>query len=197
MVLSFLSRTDHVTRSFGRYIFFRPNIFGYDLDHLYSQIVAIKETLALFMELQVLTDKPLKELAFSHIIHSIKRMNQKHKNETENRALQSILFSMLQVYTHFFGFLNLFAKLIQYPTIYNILFMLLQEEDEKKATRSLVTICDLHKRKVWFDDRTANAICWACFHPSSRFIKSNILILCNMYPVSCNKSRFFVLPPGL
>ncbi|XP_023755148.1 uncharacterized protein LOC111903609 [Lactuca sativa] len=107
---------------------------------LNRKIVAIKETLALFMELQVLTDKPLKELAFSHIIHSIKRMNQKHKNETENRALQSILFSMLQ------------------------------EEDEKKAMRSLVTICDLHRRKVWFDDRTANAICRACFHPSSRIM---------------------------
>lgn len=107
---------------------------------LNRKIVAIKETLSLFMELQVLSDKPLKELAFSHVIHSIKRMNQKHKNETENRALQSILFSMLQ------------------------------EEDEKKAMRSLVTICDLHRRKVWFDDRTANAICRACFHPSSRIM---------------------------
>lgn len=107
---------------------------------LNRKIVAIKETLSLFMELQVLSDKPLKEFAFSHVIHSIKRMNQKHKNETENRALQSILFSMLQ------------------------------EEDEKKAMRSLVTICDLHRRKVWFDDRTANAICRACFHPSSRIM---------------------------
>ncbi|XP_024991766.1 protein SDA1 homolog isoform X2 [Cynara cardunculus var. scolymus] len=107
---------------------------------LNRKIVAIKETLALFMELQVLSDKVLKELAFSHVIHSIRRMNQKHKNETENRALQSILFSMLQ------------------------------EEDEKKAMRSLVTICDLHRRKVWFDDRTANAICRACFHSSSRIM---------------------------
>ncbi|KAM0014814.1 putative SDA1 domain, armadillo-like helical protein [Helianthus debilis subsp. tardiflorus] len=105
---------------------------------LNRKIVAIKETLPLFMELQVLSDKPLKVLAFSHVIHSIRRMNQKHKNETENRALQSILFSMLQ------------------------------EEDEKKAMRSLVTICDLHRRKVWFDDRAANAICRACFHTSSR-----------------------------
>ncbi|KAL7590750.1 hypothetical protein Lser_V15G41109 [Lactuca serriola] len=107
---------------------------------LNRKILAIKETLALFMELQILSDKPLKELASSHVIHSIRRMNQKHKNETENRALQSILFSMLQ------------------------------EEDEKKAMRSLVTVCDLHRRKIWFDDRTANAICWACFHPSSRIM---------------------------
>ncbi|KAD2803946.1 hypothetical protein E3N88_37323 [Mikania micrantha] len=107
---------------------------------LNRKILAIKETLSLFMELQVLSDKQLKILAFSHVIHSIRRMNQKHKNETENRTLQSILFSMLQ------------------------------EEDEKKAMRSLVTICDLHRRKVWFDDRTANAICRACFHKSSRIM---------------------------
>ncbi|KAK9063467.1 hypothetical protein SSX86_017337 [Deinandra increscens subsp. villosa] len=107
---------------------------------LNRKILAIKETLSLFMELQVLSDKPLKVLAFEHVIHSIKRMNQKHKNETENRALQSILFSMLQ------------------------------GEDEKKAMRSLVTICHLHRRKVWFDDRTANAICRACFHKSSRIM---------------------------
>ncbi|GJR08273.1 protein SDA1 [Tanacetum coccineum] len=92
------------------------------------------------MELQVLSDKALKILAFTHVIHSIKRMNQKHKNETENRALQSILFSMLQ------------------------------QEDENKAMRALVTVCDLHRRKVWFDDRAANAICRACFHPSSRIM---------------------------
>ncbi|PWA35262.1 ARM repeat superfamily protein [Artemisia annua] len=107
---------------------------------LNRKIIAIKETLGLFMELQVLSDKTLKILAFTHVIHSIRRMNQKHKNETENRALQSILFSMLQ------------------------------QEDENKAMRALVTVCDLHRRKVWFDDRAANAICRACFHPSSRIM---------------------------
>ncbi|KAI8004728.1 hypothetical protein LOK49_LG08G02643 [Camellia lanceoleosa] len=65
-------------------------------------------------------------------------MNQKHKNDAKNRALQNILFTMLQ------------------------------QEDEAKAKQSLITLYDLHRRKVWFDDRTANAICTACFHPSSR-----------------------------
>ncbi|KAK3026058.1 hypothetical protein RJ639_042550 [Escallonia herrerae] len=104
------------------------------------QIVDIGETLALFMELQALGDRPLRTLAFSHVIHSIKRMNQKHKNEAKNRALQNILYPMLQ------------------------------EEDEAKAKRALITLCDLHRRKVWFDDRTANAICSACFHTSSRIM---------------------------
>lgn len=104
------------------------------------KVVGIGENLALFMELQTLGDRFLRKLAFSHIVHSIRRMNQKHKNEVENRALQNILFSMLQ------------------------------EEDEIKAKRSLTILCDLHRRKVWFDDRTANAICRACFHSSSKIM---------------------------
>lgn len=92
------------------------------------------------MELQTLGDRALRKLAFSHVVHSIKRMNQKHKNEAQNRALQNILFPMLQ------------------------------QEDEAQAKRSLITLCDLHRRKVWFDDRTANAVCTACFHSSSRIM---------------------------
>ncbi|XP_059447914.1 uncharacterized protein LOC132179250 [Corylus avellana] len=104
------------------------------------KMVEIKATLPLFMELQTLGDRVLKKLAFSHVVHSIKQMNQKHKNEAKNRALQNILFPMLQ------------------------------HEDEVKAKRSLITLCELHRRKVWFDDRTANAICTACFHSSTRIM---------------------------
>ncbi|KAL3501096.1 hypothetical protein ACH5RR_035545 [Cinchona calisaya] len=104
------------------------------------KMVDIGDTLALFLELQTLGDRSLRTLAFSHVIHSIRRMNQKHKNDPKNRALQNVLFSMLQ------------------------------QEDETKAKRSLITLCDLHRRKVWFDDRTANAICTACFHTSSRIM---------------------------
>lgn len=111
------------------------------------KIVDIGETLALFMELQTLGDRVLRKLAFSHVIHSIRRMNQKHKNDTKNRALQ------------------------------NILFALLQQEDEAKAKRSLITLCELHRRKVWFDDRTANAICSACFHSSSRIMIASFSFL--------------------
>ncbi|KAL0554382.1 hypothetical protein IC582_008301 [Cucumis melo] len=104
------------------------------------KMVDIQENLALFVELQTLGDRTLRKLTFSHVIHSIKRMNQKHKNEAKNRALQKILF------------------------------VLLQQEDEAKAKRSLITLCELHRRKVWFDERTANAICTACFHSSPRIM---------------------------
>ncbi|CAI9779373.1 unnamed protein product [Fraxinus pennsylvanica] len=104
------------------------------------KLVDIVETLELFMELQSLGDRVLRQLAFSHVIHGIRRMNQKHKNDPKNRALQNILFCMLQ------------------------------QEDEAIAKRALITLCDFHRRKVWFDDRTANAICMACFHVSSKIM---------------------------
>ncbi|KAL6190479.1 hypothetical protein ACLB2K_036876 [Fragaria x ananassa] len=104
------------------------------------KMVDIGDNLGLFMELQSYGDKALKILAYNHVIHSIKRMNLKHKNEAKNRALQNVLFRMLQL------------------------------EDETKAKRALITLRELHRRKVWFDENTANAICSACFHPSSRIM---------------------------
>ncbi|KAL7117972.1 hypothetical protein ACP275_03G106300 [Erythranthe tilingii] len=73
-------------------------------------------------------------------------MNQKHKNDPKNKALQNLLFKMLQ-------------------------------EDEEKAKRALITLCDLHRMKVWFGDSTANAICMACFHPSSRIMFAALSLL--------------------
>ncbi|KAI9169246.1 hypothetical protein LWI28_009514 [Acer negundo] len=113
------------------------------------KIVDIQDTLALFMELQALGDRNLKKLAFSHVVQSIKRMNEKHKDERKNRALQNIMFSILQ------------------------------GEDETRAKRALTTLCVLHRRKMWFDDRTANAICTACFHSSSRIMIAALSFLLN------------------
>ncbi|XP_057450052.1 uncharacterized protein LOC130741227 [Lotus japonicus] len=113
-------------------------------------IVDIGETLSLFMELQTLGDKTLKKLAFDHVIHNIKRMNLKHKNDAKNRSLQNILFVMLQGH-------NCSEKITN-------------REKEQHAMRALVTLCELHRRKVWFDERTANAICNAALHPQSRIM---------------------------
>ncbi|KAL2465542.1 ARM repeat superfamily protein [Abeliophyllum distichum] len=90
------------------------------------KIVDIVETLELFMDLQTFGDRVLRNLAFSRVITGIRRMNQNHKNDPKNRALQNILFGMLQ---------------------------------------------------VWFDDRTANAICMACFHVSSRIMTATLSFL--------------------
>ncbi|XP_006653797.3 protein SDA1 homolog [Oryza brachyantha] len=111
------------------------------------KIVDLEDTMELFLELQVIGDRAVKKLAFSHIVHSIRRMNQTHKNEARNRKLQNILFTFLQ------------------------------GEEESRAKRAFTILCDLHRRRVWFDDRTANAICNASFHVSSRIMIAAISFL--------------------
>jgi hypothetical protein len=39
-----------------------------------------------------------------------------------------------------------------------------------KAKRALVVLAELNRRKVWVDERTANAICNACFHKVPRIM---------------------------
>lgn len=112
-----------------------------------KKIISIADTLPLFMELQTLGDKNLRKLLSSHVVNSIKRMNQKHKNDPENRELKKILFEMLQ------------------------------RDEESIAKRSLNVLCELHRRKVWFDDTTANALCLACFHPSSKIMVATLSFL--------------------
>ncbi|KAL6843994.1 hypothetical protein ACP4OV_025667 [Aristida adscensionis] len=111
------------------------------------KIVDLEDTMELFMELQVIGDRAVKKLAFSHIVHSIRRMNQKHKNESRNRKMQNILFKFLQA------------------------------DEESRAKRAFTILCDLHRRRVWFDERTTNAICNACFHASSRIMIAAISFL--------------------
>ncbi|KAK2378441.1 protein SDA1 protein [Trifolium repens] len=43
--------------------------------------------------------------------------------------------------------------------IQNIMFNMLENETGEHAKRVLVTLWELYQEKVWFDDRTANAIC--------------------------------------
>ncbi|KAH7279730.1 hypothetical protein KP509_37G033500 [Ceratopteris richardii] len=108
------------------------------------QMIELVEILPAFMELQTLGDRALRKLASLHIVQDIRRMNVKHRNESKNRQLQ------------------------------NVLFKLLQDDRESKSKRALIVLCELHRRKLWDDARTANAICAACFHPSSRILKASL-----------------------
>ncbi|KAK7262629.1 hypothetical protein RJT34_30206 [Clitoria ternatea] len=44
------------------------------------------------------------------------------------------------------------------------------QDDEELARRALVTLCELHRSKVWFDERTTNTICTASLHLASRIM---------------------------
>ncbi|CAL9227604.1 unnamed protein product [Arabidopsis halleri] len=68
----------------------------------------------------------------------------------------------------------------RHKSLQKIVFSMLEQEDETKAKRALVTLCELHKRKVWFGDkhdRVAIAICEACFHTSPRIRISSLRFL--------------------
>ncbi|KAL6529748.1 hypothetical protein OROGR_015371 [Orobanche gracilis] len=104
------------------------------------KMIGLAEALHVFMELQTLGDRVIQKMAFSHVIQSITLMNQEHRNNPKNEAVQNSLFEMLQ------------------------------KEDEAKAMRVLITLCELHREKVWSDERTVDAICTSCFHPSSRIV---------------------------
>eukprot|EP00246_Nothoceros_aenigmaticus_P009153 TRINITY_DN24490_c0_g1_i1.p1 TRINITY_DN24490_c0_g1~~TRINITY_DN24490_c0_g1_i1.p1 ORF type:complete len:742 (-),score=193.00 TRINITY_DN24490_c0_g1_i1:170-2395(-) len=104
------------------------------------KMIELVEILPVLMELQNYGDRTLRKLAFLHIVQDIRRMNLKHKNEQKNKALQNLLFKQLQ------------------------------DEDETKAKRALVVLAEMHRRKLWIDERSSNAICAACFHKSSRIM---------------------------
>ncbi|XP_020700433.2 LOW QUALITY PROTEIN: protein SDA1 homolog [Dendrobium catenatum] len=112
-----------------------------------KKIIGLEVLLELFMDLQIIGDRTLRKLAFSHVVHSIRRLNKNHRNEAQNQKLQNVLFKQLQ------------------------------GDEELRARRSLVVLCDLHRRKVWFDERTVNAICNACFHSSSRVMVAALSFL--------------------
>ncbi|CAN8274003.1 unnamed protein product [Cochlearia groenlandica] len=68
----------------------------------------------------------------------------------------------------------------RHKSLQNILLPVLEQEDETKSKIALVTLCELHKRKVWFGEqheRVAIAICEACFHTSPRIMRSSLRFL--------------------
>ncbi len=66
-----------------------------------------------------------------------------------------------------------------------------------KAKRALVVLAELNRRKVWVDERTANAICNACFHKVPRFVTYLFLVvICSRWfqKVRSKSLEFSILP---
>ncbi|KAH9569047.1 hypothetical protein CY35_03G112000 [Sphagnum magellanicum] len=104
------------------------------------KMISLVDALPVLMALQCRGDRVLRRLCFLHIVQDIRRMNLKNKNEPSNKPLQTILYNLLQ------------------------------DENDVKAKRALVVLAELNRRKVWVDERTANAICNACFHKVPRIM---------------------------
>ncbi|GBG26273.1 Protein SDA1-like [Hondaea fermentalgiana] len=77
-------------------------------------------------------DKTLRELLYTHIVADVRNVNKKASNHKLNRAIQNVVYSMLE------------------------------DPSSIAAKRSLQVMVDLYKRRVWTDGRTVNVIAEAC-----------------------------------
>ncbi|CAI5503596.1 unnamed protein product [Closterium sp. Naga37s-1] len=104
------------------------------------QLLGPTDLIPHFFRLFRCPDKALRKLVFSHIVNDIRRLNQKHRHEGVNRPIQNMLFSLVQ------------------------------EENEMAAKKSLAVLIELYRRKVWTDARTVNVIATACLHPCTHIM---------------------------
>ncbi|CAI5524065.1 unnamed protein product [Closterium sp. Naga37s-1] len=104
------------------------------------QLLGPTDLIPHFFRLFRCPDKALRKLVFAHIVNDIRRLNQKHRHEGVNRPIQNMLFSLVQ------------------------------EENEMAAKKSLAVLIELYRRKVWTDARTVNVIATACLHPCTRIM---------------------------
>lgn len=89
-------------------------------------------------------DKTLRLSLVEYIFNDIKTINLQKQNDKLNRGIQAFLFSVV-------------------------------EEDTTVTARKTVEIlCELYRRKVWADTRTANMIGKACLSPSTRVMVAAI-----------------------
>ena len=108
-----------------------------------KNLVATATLLPVLFRLFRCRDKQLRGLLHRHILHDIKTLNQKHKNNKLNRPLQNYMFKLLER-----------AE---------------QSAPDALAAKKAVEICtELYKKKIWDDDKTVQIISDAVFSPIRR-----------------------------
>lgn len=90
----------------------------------------------------------LRELVYEHIVHDIKRLNLKHKNNQLNRTLQNFMYGS-------FAFVFPLTPFARYT--------MLADTNESAAKRSLDVMIELYRKRIWDDAKTVNVIATACF----------------------------------
>ncbi|XP_041741263.1 protein SDA1 homolog [Coregonus clupeaformis] len=96
--------------------------------------------LELFFELLRCHDKLLRKTLYSHIVHDIKNINSKHKNNKVNTTLQNFMYTMLR------------------------------DSNPLAAKISLDVMIELYKRNIWNDAKTVNVITTACFSKVTKIL---------------------------
>eukprot|EP01041_Mallomonas_annulata_P006471 gene6471-13069_t len=83
-------------------------------------------------------DKTLRETLGEYIVNDIKTLNLNKHNDTVNRRIQALLFTIVS------------------------------EDEPVSALKSVEIISDLYRRRIWTDERTVNVIASACVSPITR-----------------------------
>ena len=96
--------------------------------------------LRVFFGLFRVRDKYLRALVFGHIVHDIRRLNEKRSDEGANRALQGAMYGLLA------------------------------DANTSTAKKSLDVMVELYRRRVWTDARTVNVIAGALASPKAKLL---------------------------
>ncbi|CAJ2627919.1 unnamed protein product [Trifolium pratense] len=120
--------------------------------HLFASTLRIKLAEALI----VLVDTQL--IIFDEALPLFMELQTLDDKEITEMIYQQIVFTT----TEYHGLLFTNRK------FQNVMFSILENERGRRAERVLVTLWQLYQKKLWFDERTANAICNACYHPTER-----------------------------
>ncbi|CAG9463549.1 unnamed protein product [Pedinophyceae sp. YPF-701] len=92
----------------------------------------------LFFRLFRCQDKALRQQLQGYMVSDVRNANRKHRNERLNRAIQSLMYGVLE------------------------------DDNEAAAKKALAILTELYRRNVWRDAHTVNVIGSACHHRSSK-----------------------------
>uniref|UniRef100_A0A673Y8M6 Protein SDA1 n=1 Tax=Salmo trutta TaxID=8032 RepID=A0A673Y8M6_SALTR len=117
-------------------------MFLAQVGHCYLQQLASfpQELTELLMNHHTVLEPDLRMTLYSHIVHDIKNINSKHKNNKVNTTLQNFMYTMLR------------------------------DSNPLAAKISLDVMIELYKRNIWNDAKTVNVITTACFSKVTKIL---------------------------
>uniref|UniRef100_A0A8C7I0V0 Protein SDA1 n=1 Tax=Oncorhynchus kisutch TaxID=8019 RepID=A0A8C7I0V0_ONCKI len=117
-------------------------MFLAQVGHCYLQQLASfpQELTEILMNHHTVLEPDLRMTLYSHIVHDIKNINSKHKNNKVNTTLQNFMYTMLR------------------------------DSNPLAAKISLDVMIELYKRNIWNDAKTVNVITTACFSKVTKIL---------------------------
>ena len=159
------------------------------------------EAMGLWFELLAAEDRALRSMVYTHIVRDILRMNEKSKDQTENRSLQAYFFEQLVCGSggaalakggggkkHDGSVKGADATTGGGGKTPKTAF----NANHATARKALVILISLYKKNVWTTPAVVNQIALCCEHPDAATAKAAIhFLLGNHHLVGENEVRFW------